>query len=159
VILVTGSRALADTPSAAEWCQGILADTIGALPPGSIVVHGFADGPDTWAWEACARFGVRQRAYYATGRLEDGVPAREGASREIAVSRWIGWTSLDAIPLRRRPLERNRAMVSWCAAQPDARCLALVAPWSRTHGTEHTAGLARKAGIAVDVRECPGEGR
>ncbi len=56
-----------------------------------------------------------------------------------------------------RALARNAAMVADVARRGNARCVALLAPWSRTRGTQHTMRLAREHGIAVEVLACPAE--
>ena len=43
------------------------------------------------------------------------------------------------------------------AAGRSVRVLALVAPWSATHGTEYTAGEAKRLGLEVVVKQF-GEG-
>jgi hypothetical protein len=40
----------------------------------------------------------------------------------------------------------------WGVPWRSVRVLALVAPWSATHGTEYTAERARRAGLEVVVR-------
>lgn len=60
-----------------------------------------------------------------------------------------------------RCLQRDRAIVRDAvrahAAGRSVRVLALVAPWSPTHGTEYTAERARAAGLEVVVKRF-GEG-
>lgn len=70
----------------------------------------------------------------------DRRPAR-GAERE----EWAAWC-----------LRRDRAMVRAASrAHAEGRAvqvLALVAPWSPTHGTEYTAAEARRLGLEVTVK-------
>jgi hypothetical protein len=53
-------------------------------------------------------------------------------------------------------LDRYRTMVEHTARRPEGvRVLALLAPWSRTRGTQHTMRLAREHGLPVEVLACP----
>lgn len=144
VLLVTGSRSLARGVGQA-WAWRILEDALDSLPPGSLVVTGDAEGPDLvarWLAAGCLRpvwhFDL------------DGLRRFEHDEEQVKSVRW-GTPPPAGSPERKRwPLERNRAMVAWVAAQPGERaCLALIDPGSRTHGTEYTAREAERAGIAV----------
>lgn len=57
------------------------------------------------------------------------------------------------------PLARNIAMIAAAKKCLDAgwrvKGIALVAPWTRTNGTLHTVGLAKKSGIEIPVVTCP----
>lgn len=152
VLLVTGSRALCDTPAAEAWARGVLRGRITSSTRS--VVAGDARGPDAWAHDEtplalwCARWC-----------LDGSVLCRlNGNWREEA--RWlvrgvVRPTTHEA--WAQRAIARNAAMVEHTARTPGARCLALVAPWSRTRGTQHTARLAREHGITVEVLVCPAE--
>ena len=117
----------------------------------AVVVTGDARGPDSWALTV-ARTAERRWASYAL----DGLVRRgHGAP--------VPWTP-DAPPERRDGralwaawcLHRDRAVVRDAArahaAGRSVRVLALVAPWSPTHGTEYTVARAQAAGLEVDVR-------
>lgn len=148
ILLVTGSRALADRPESREWGRDVVRDALAVLPTDALVVTGDAEGPDAWALAEGAASGRIVRVYVVNGSL-----TLFGGAGAETLPNWDTNGAAARLPWSRRPLARNAAMVRWCAAQPDARCLALLAPWARTHGTAHTIGLARRAGIAVDVRE------
>ncbi len=156
VLLVTGSRALDDSVVAEAWASEKLHARIGALPQKSVVVNGGAEGPDRWSSQIAHRYGLEYREY-----LLDGTIRANG----VEVARWaVDGKPVDDIKLERAwPLTRNRAMVTRFAvlAQDRAvkgvevRVLALVAAWSKTHGTEHTATLADGMGLPVETITCP----
>lgn len=164
-LLVTGSRSLAKqtdeearrniTPASEAWARGILVEAIGALPPGSVLIHGGAVGPDSWAQEAVEARRDDPGLVYAITYEANG-------------RRWIWaigdgdlWWSDDRWhPADIGPLVRNRHMVEVALSEQvtfgrEPRVLALVDSTSRTKGTGHTVGLARKAGYPVDRRVWP----
>lgn len=148
VLLVTGSRALADTPAAEAWSRTEIARAIADYAP-TMVVAGDARGPDTWAAEA-ARALIFQR-WQVNGYV---------ATRGQRINAFRPWPESQAVAdPRRRPLERNRVMVRAMAERVRERdlvsVLALTASWATTHGTEHTAARAREWGLMVDARDCP----
>ena len=149
-LLVTGSRALADTPQARWWAVRQILAALSELPYGSVLVTGDASGPDTWA---------RDLARCAAGLV---VVFGRGGWADDGRASWR-WTDDPRVPQtpaawRDRLLARDRAMVQWVAGREgERRCLALVAPWSATYGTLYTARHAKAAGITVDLRECPRE--
>lgn len=153
-LLVTGSRSLAKDPDAAAWAKAILTEVISALPPGSALIHGGATGPDLWAHEAvCARareFGVVRWSYcyHPDGRLSRSIVV-EGVAYDLRDSRW---NDGDPGPLTRNTYMVNEAVPKAVARGYEPRVLALVDSTSRTKGTDHTVGLARKAGYPVDRR-------
>lgn len=150
-LLVTGSRSLAKDPKAEAWARAILNPTIAELPPWSVVVHGGAIGPDRWAQES-AEFHVRGVPLLTYVLFVDGEKwvVTLGAGLHVNRVRWTEAKNQD-------PLVRNRHMVN--VEMPalvgrgyKPRVLALVDSTSRTKGTGHTVGLARKAGYPVDRR-------
>lgn len=150
ILLVTGSRSLADTPAAERWARGELGRVMAAELSLTRLVVGDAYGPDAWAKEiALDTAGAIMDVWFAIGPrwvFDTDPPTRT-------------WWNADGRP-RVDPFGRNRAMVAHVAAtypRPDVRVLALFAPWSRTHGTGHTVVLARRAGLAVEERVCPAE--
>jgi hypothetical protein len=153
LLLVTGSRALADTPASEAWARAVLEPAIGAVILTGWLVVGDAPGPDTWAWDSAC--GWHEGAWAIYGLDGTVVTPKLGG-----LSRWHA----DAVAGRaqhgaRWPLERNRAMVAAVAkahrgGRVAARCLALVAPWATTAGTQFTARLAREAGLAVETLTC-----
>ncbi len=154
ILLVTGSRALADRADSAAWARGILYDAI-RTPARPRVYTGDASGPDTWAI-ALAGSGYTQWARDGAIYCWMGAPDREGW--------WIEPPHPPVLPRtrdewRRRLLARDRAMVAhaalWASRGDTVRVLALRAPWSETHGTDYTAQHARAAGLDVRVLTYP----
>lgn len=146
-LLVTGSRVLAGSE-----CERMARDVVSRAIEGvDAVVVGDASGPDEWAFDAVVSHGWIVRRYCLDGTVV-------GEAWDVR-RRWIDAPTLEAAPPARVPLLRNAAMVgdlATRAARADewkVRYLALVAGWATTHGTEHTARLARDAGIrGVTVR-------
>lgn len=162
-LLVTGSRALADTHNARWWAVREILRALADLPLGATVLHGGARGPDVWGSEIATTLGCAVLEFSASGdawcRSHEAVTqyghlGRRGFSN--------GWSWL-ADPPPRGPkgsrewyLARDRAMVQWVSQREGERCcLALVAPWSTTGGTAYTARHARLAGIVVTEHVCP----
>lgn len=147
LLLVTGSRALADTPAAKQWARGKLSAVLDYWEPTLLVHGGCANSPDAWAG---ALASCRAHVYYADGRLVEIDRNR--------VATLLGAWAIDNE--RPHPLLRNERMVRAVAAATDklgVYALALTAPWAKTHGTEHTVARAREAGLVVEVRACPAE--
>jgi hypothetical protein len=80
--------------------------------------------------------------------------------------RCVEWCAIKDVPERGSsewrlwPLERNRVMVGNIAKPRvplETSGLALLAPWSRTNGTAHTATRAEQHGIVVRREICPAE--
>ena len=153
ILVVTGSRVLADLPSAERWALDLLRS---AVQHADTVVTGDAGGPDAWALSAARTAGRRWAVYGLDGLVRRGhgppVPWTADAPPERRDGRalWAAWC-----------LHRDRAIVRDAvrahAAGRSVQVLALVAPWSPTHGTEYTAGEARRLGLEVVVRRY-GEG-
>ena len=141
-LLVCGSRALG---AHTRWVEAqvlrALAD-VWSLGPVTVVT-GDARGPDEDAHRMAGKLLAIRYRFTLAGVIEGEVLDRRHWAR------WLPSTPPDDwYEPTRRPLVRNAAMVQWVASQPgERRCLALVAPWSVTHGTEHTAALAERAGI------------
>lgn len=159
-LLVTGSRSLARqtdeearrniTPASEKWARAILTEAIGAIPVGSVLIHGGATGPDSWAQEAIEDRRDDPGLLYAVTYEANG-------------RRWrwtigdgdLWWSDDRWHPADIGPLARNRHMVETALPEQvifslEPRVLALVDGASRTKGTDHTVGLARKAGFPVD---------
>lgn len=152
VLLVTGSRALADTPQAEAWARAELAKRVTREAVDSVVA-GDARGPDEWAHEIappglwCARWCLDGAVLcrLASDWHEEARWLVRGVARPSSHDAWA-----------QRALARNRAMVEHAALNPEGvRVLALLAPWSRTRGTQHTMRLAREHGLPVEVLACP----
>jgi hypothetical protein len=159
-LIVTGSRVLWDAPRAQEWSHDLVRRELGALPLGSVVVTGDARGPDASAQRLARQFDWECLVYGLDGYARTTVP--RGYSTKPAVL----WHPDPLAGMRRHghsrwPLLRNEEMVRRTAREIDegatVRVLALHAPWSRTSGTGHTAGLARRAGLVVVEHTAPAE--
>lgn len=144
VLLVTGSRSLAKHPGAEAWARDLIRE---ALEGVNLLIVGDAEGPDRWAWAEVSRRSIRADQWCASG---------PSAGLVVTIPRgWRHWTRGNT-----HPLARNAAMVRDAASMIEhgaaVRCLALFdgtkrdAPGRRaTRGTEHTAGLAERAGLTV----------
>ena len=153
VLLITGSRSLGADPAAMRWVRATLLRRFAdAVERGRLVlVAGDAPGVDTAAeLLACglldAGCDVRRVIFCLDGfiRFSDGLLNRN----------WTGISPpASGTPEGRRwPLVRNEAMVKAVTRRGLAdlavmECLALIDPASKTHGTEHTAGMAERGGI------------
>lgn len=165
VLLVTGSRSLATIPGAEEWARDLIRTALDGV---DLLIVGDAPGPDAWAWGEAER-AERRSGFGVCVDLGDG-PLTALARAKYAVrgedAGWIvdgegRWTSTWTDARRPHPLNRNQYMVhdamEMMTRGHDVRCLALLdgtkrdAPGKRaTRGTEHTAGLAERAGIKVE---------
>lgn len=152
VLLVTGSRSLALHPGVEAWARGLIH---AALTGVDLLIVGDAPGPDAWAAEIASSHDVCVRRYDTRG-IHAGWIVQHEHAMWCRIDQW----TTPAMQGRRYPLLRNAAMVRDLAAMRDeghdVRCLALLdgtkrdAPGKRaTRGTEHTAGLAERAGIVV----------
>ena len=146
VLLVTGSRSLARIPGAEAWARGLIRE---ALRGCDLLIVGDAEGPDAWARALATANETRTRCYHVHGLHRGWITDSDIAD---PVARWDEGVTRG----RRYPLARNAAMVADAAGFFDAGAtvsvLALVDTASRTQGTLHTVGLARDAGLTVDVR-------
>lgn len=153
LLLVTGSRALARTPAAEWWATQRILAALSRLDLGAELVTGDAIGPDEWARKAAIAAGLPALVFNLYGKVIDG---REG---------WR-WTeqqrpTFGSLEGKRWPLVRNAAMVDYASGRAAGgarvQVLALTAAWAPTRGTQFTASAARKAGLAVEACEAPGE--
>lgn len=153
ILLVTGSRALADSVAAERWAHGEITRVLDAFLP-TLVAVGDAPGADRFATALAHARGVAVQRWVLTGAV---VTTSAAGVEEL---RWWPKGAAKLEPSR-WPLARNAAMcscVGLIAANGDvARALALTAPWAKTHGTAHTVARAREAGLVVEVRACPAE--
>ena len=153
MLLTTGSRALADTEASTRWAKDILREMIGKLEAGDVVVTGDATGPDRWSSGIAVDRKLKLRIFEKSGFVTD--------ERGYVTSRWLLEFSQPVTggEWRERLLGRDRAMVKMVAAARPAfsvLCIALLASWSRTHGTAYTARHAKEAGIRVETFTCLG---
>lgn len=159
-LLVCGSRSLANTEKGSAWACATIAHEFYQLrlgdAPGDILVQGGAPGPDSWAQDEGSRIrGLKHSLWRPSGRLSEWVVG-QGGSRTLS---W--WTTSPNPELRRRPLDRNDAMlrflVQHLAADPNNRALvlALLDPTSPTHGTGYVVRNAGNLNLDVQVRRYP----
>ena len=153
VLLITGARSLADDPAAEAWARGIIAEALAGV---DLLIVGDAPGPDAWAWEISRGVVESRHRYWSRREHAGSIEARDADDQLIA---WWTWGSR-----RTGPLDRNAAMVTDAAPQEgehvsvlallDGRKPAVVQPGEArpTRGTEHTARLARDAGLTVDAQ-------
>ena len=154
VLLVTGSRSLADHPGAEAWARALIRTALAGV---DLLIVGDAPGPDAFA-VGIARIMEVPTSIYDTRTVNAGWVVDADSNRQFH------WTAARPPTGTRgwKPwlLSRNEAMVSDAAKMlqhgHDVRCLALLdgtkrdAPGRRaTRGTEHTAGLAERAGLSV----------
>ena len=160
VLLVTGSRSLAQHPGAEAWARGLIRTSLAGV---DLLIVGDAPGPDAFA-VGIARIMEVPTSIYDTRTVNAGWVVDADSNRQFH------WTAARPPTGTRgwKPwlLSRNEAMVSDAAKMlqhgHDVRCLALLdgtkrdAPGRRaTRGTEHTAGLAAHAGLVVTRRTWP----
>lgn len=148
VLLVTGSRSLATHPGAEAWARGLIRT---ALADVDVLIVGDASGPDRWAvQEGDDAVAHETRVYWTRGRDAGCILVPTGEGEAGYGGRWA------PRGVSTHPLQRNAAMVRAAAAMAaqgyDVRVLALLDGLKgkgATRGTEHTAGLAERAGIKV----------
>lgn len=150
LLLCTVSRALCDTWDAIAWMQETLQPHLKTIVPDLVINGGAGKGDRDVSRLACAS------GFFCIEHRTNGwcyAPNLDGSYRQL--NRW--WGPKGSV----HPLERNRFMVTQCAQARDAgwnvHILGLIAPWSRTHGTEHTLAQAMHAGFspikAISPRE------
>ncbi len=153
ILLVTGSRALEDTPDAAAWGRGIVGESVRALASNAVVAAGDATGPDAWA------IGEARMSRLTWTRFDlDGMLVRSSGQRRP----WSMAGERESTPRKVWPLRRNEAMVLEIAAavasgRYTASALALRAPWARTNGAAHTTTLCMQHNVAYSAHTCPSE--
>lgn len=157
VLLVTGSRAFDGHPAAMRWARSVLLRefaTVLERTDNVRVVTGDADGIDALARELAHGLTVAIPTISLSTFWLDGAISHSDRENE----RWTDESPPSpGTPERKTwPLVRNRAIVERVAAfKGEKRGLALHAMWSRSHGTQQTAGLLRTAGIYVVGYQCP----
>lgn len=148
ILLVTGSRALADTPAAEAWARDKLRAALDWWEPTLIVHGGCPRSPDVWAVDRADRVA---EVFYADGR-------------RVLYDEWDAVRSAGSWLLpgdHAHPLLRNTRMVAAVTtrvrAGADVLVVGLTAPWARTHGTEYTLARAAGYGLRSIARACPAE--
>lgn len=176
ILLVTGSRALEGSAHEPRARQ-ILWSVCSVFEP-DVLVCGDASGPDAWAAELARNHIIGLRKYALDGHVYDAVggrlhpwiaptktsePTPEPTSERQAALAAVAAAAAKVESHVSRPLERNKAMVSRCAAAMAAgsivEAIALEATWSPTKGTASTARRARTARITVTHVSFPGAPR
>lgn len=148
ILLVTGSRTLADRADATDvnvWCEGEIARAVREHDIDTIVC-GDARGPDRWALVHAASFKLRSVCYIAqTGEVR--------TQRGIEAGTFGHWhLDIASIETGKRALHRNAVMVDHVARRdPRAIVLGFIdsSPARKTRGTEHTMSCARERGLSV----------
>lgn len=154
-LVVSGSRALhprrGGSVRSQQWACQAIRDKLDELGRPTIV-DGYADGPDRWASEIARDEDLPLVEFRLDGIVYCfRVPGRPTGP----AGRWHKSTK------QIHPLDRDRAMVEWAQKVLDkgrrVEALGLVAPWSKTRGTDWTLGLAKHCGIKVTRLVCPRE--
>lgn len=150
-LFIAGSRSLASprghrTIANSElWAKPIIETLIRALPPGSVLVHGGAEGPDTWAHNLFLEHKVQGtiEVYLPDGHLTHVLCG--GSAPVLTRGRWSH--------LNPGPVERNHHMVEvamgYHRALKEPRVHVLIDPKSRTKGTSGAARWATKFNLPV----------
>lgn len=150
ILVVTGARALSDTPAAEAWARDKLRAALDWWEPALLVHGGCAGSPDEWASDlvgpTCSGCGML--VYYAGGGREEH--RVDGA---YLSGSWLLAGDIAS------PLLRNRRMMQGARLRQDTGdevlVVGLTAPWARTHGTEHALGRAEDYGLRLARRACP----
>lgn len=148
ILLVCGSRSLATRAVTRGWVEESLHSRITGT---MLVVAGDAIGPDVLAHEMALNRRIQCARWCVDGRVQ-----YRFLDQWYNEARWDS-DATTADP-RRRPLERNAAMVAWCARRlaeasgpgDVVRALGLVDEGSPTRGTDHTLRLCERVGIPVE---------
>lgn len=153
IIIVCGARVLADSADARSWAKGIIATRI-VSGGASVVAHGGAIGPDSWADELASWLDLPRVVFALRGRR--AVLVVGGRVRDVRHAERYAYDSRD-------PLGRNGVLMRWSADRAaeghEVSVLALHAPWSSTQGTAHAARMAREIGLQVMEFTAPPEMR
>lgn len=156
ILVVTGARALDVHGPSRAWARRVVAramttpDRVGDV---SLVAHGNARGPDTWANYLALWLHLPRVIWplVAPGMPEvwRGTDSRARLARDAERYRYDP----------RDPLSRNEAMVRWASDLAleghIVRVLALTAGWSGTGGTRHTMARARHHGLCIEHHDAP----
>lgn len=144
ILLVTGSRTIAGNAALERWVRESLHPR---MTGATLVVAGDAAGADAIAHEMAQRRRVVSHRWCVSGEIQS-------RTRQF----WFGggtWaderTTKDP---RKRPLERNAAMVANYAGMlhrgSTVRAVGFVDAASPTHGTDHTLRLCKRAGVPTE---------
>lgn len=145
LLVVTGSRSIADHPGGEEWVKDHLRQVVRVMEePGSelAIITGDARGPDAWAREIAIEGGLSCFVYRLSGLVTNAHGAVFGV-----------WDRYSCVDQSKRdtsawPLERNKGMAHAVGVSMGRGSrmtpVAFVDPASRTHGTVQTLGLLVK---------------
>lgn len=145
--LITGSRQF--TKTGENWCRAILGNLMVEFPRNTVILHGGAVGPDTWADELAEFIGMPRVRYFPTGRIE---------AFGIELNRDT-WKPIDFVN-RQSYLDRNSAMIHAAILYnryhgAPVVCVGFKHPNSKTNGTEYTVKRAKRAQIWTEVFTLP----
>lgn len=121
-VLICGSRKW-PTPEVAEEARVWLTGRVYALPPGTVVIEGAAEGVDRWAGEIATRCGL------FVARVEVGPQHYKRFGKQA-------------------PIRRDWAMLSLLQSGD----MVVAAQFAGSSGTQWTIDEARRRGIAVELR-------
>ncbi len=148
LLLVTGSRTLAESAARQEWARQVLAAHLEGLGADDWVLHGGATGPDQFVEDLARCKGIKTMSYRLDGYRYHG---------EERLGKWApdsGATSAGSWPLVRNATMASQAKhaadLGW-----DVRCVALLDPASVTRGTQHTATKCADSGLQVSQHQYP----
>ncbi|RTL30238.1 MAG: hypothetical protein EKK55_02290 [Rhodocyclaceae bacterium] len=160
ILLVTGSRALGESPAALNWARDEIRWAV-ERERATRVVAGDARGGDAAARSVAEDLGLPFECWH----LDALVRVWRGPDDSKVVRSW--WPEAShRLPASSWPISRNTAMVASVAARAANRdaatTLALIAPWSKSRGlyggTRHTIRACEHAGVLVlPVLTCPAE--
>lgn len=169
--VVCGSRALAakrcgDDGTAQTWAYRLCLDAIGDTPPASVILTGGCHHcPDEWALFAASGSADERNVveYLANGVRKKWIcGGRFRDPKLLQTNDWRATTPPVILAQRKHPaLIRDDAMA--CAAGLAltngwvATGVAIVAPWSETHGAEYTADMLWSYDVPTWVAWCPSE--
>lgn len=159
VLLVYGSRALADTAEAREFACGYIYSELAMLADGTTVLSGGCeDSPDAWTRNQVLHGELQDRRLVMVEFRLDGLV-------------WVGGEPTDESWLSYAPAgsEAQRGTPKWPLRRDDAMATALLramrrrrrvrsfavrAPWSVTHGTDYMTDHLHED-IPWSVVSCP----
>lgn len=170
--VVIGSRCLDDTPApadrrdtpedgpAARWSKRVIWTWMRTGERPDLFLSGYARGPDRWGALAAYHLSVPRLEFRLDGRRwKNGRPVREDAP----MARWTE----EAPPASNAG---KKAWKDWCLARDRAMgaaahraaddgwevsLLAVIAPWSDTHGTEYSMEFFQHDRIKIEALVAP----
>lgn len=142
LLIVCGSRSMSKRVEAEEWARRIIEKAIMALGKDDVVMAGGAEGPDVWARE----FALKHKRTLLEFRLDGHRWLNNQKTNEF----WYDKSLLLREDALRWPLFRNEHMAMAARKAKEAGWevigVAVVAPWTVTHGTTHMTVHGKDAG-------------